>query len=286
MSNLAIFNPRRSGPHLLENSYEMFLSMPSIPALLSPQLSNIRNRLLSIYTDSNSNSTSGEEDDNVFQIPSKCWLEVSNRGTGNRPSRHHSEREVASDGSRASAYDGSNWGRLTPSERVSSNEAIVSASQIENSINLFFSVKEDLSRQSGRTEAQIGLEYDIVKQQVAVTMYKIRLSTCPDFKTLYLKTVQLNRGRKVSRTTCWAPRDRAVLDFSKESRFTIAAGTKDTSLLLQVKRSRAFGQKNVVLGETTLGPKTGSETGRAHWAAAMAKPGIKVFMWHCMEKSF
>ena len=43
---------------------------------------------------------------------------------------------------------------------------------------------------------------------------------------------------------------------------------------------------DVVLGETTLGPKTGSETGRAHWAAAMAKPGIKVFMWHCMEKSF
>ena len=41
---------------------------------------------------------------------------------------------------------------------------------------------------------------------------------------------------------------------------------------------------DVVLGETTLGPKTGSETGRAHWAAAMAKPGIKVFMWHCMEK--
>ena len=27
------------------------------------------------------------------------------------------------------------------------------------------------------------------KFQVAVTMYKIRLSTCPDFKTLYLKTV-------------------------------------------------------------------------------------------------
>ena len=40
---------------------------------------------------------------------------------------------------------------------------------------------------------------------------------------------------------------------------------------------------DVILGETTLGPKTGSETGRAHWAAAMAKPGVKVFMWHSMD---
>ena len=54
----------------------------SIFSIIYFQLSNIRNRLLSIYTDSNSNSTSGEEDDNVFQIPSKSWLEVSDESDG------------------------------------------------------------------------------------------------------------------------------------------------------------------------------------------------------------
>ena len=144
-----------------------------------------------------------------------------------------------------------------------------------------------------------------------------------------------------------------IYNFVK-TRFSIAAGTKDVEIVMQVKRTRAFGQKSeiflllhkicsrpkpnqnvqmwswgrqhwewswftsnypnlpwltsiyldwpqsiliyldlpqftkpkcsdVILGEATLGAKTGSETGRAHWAAAMAKPGVRVFMWHILE---
>ena len=55
--------------------------------------------------------------------------------------------------------------------------------------------------------------------------------------------------------------------------------------ILKDKQNHTFSLKcsDVILGETMLGPKTGSETGRAHWAAAMAKPGVKVFMWHTLD---
>ena len=37
---------------------------------------------------------------------------------------------------------------------------------------------------------------------------------------------------------------------------------------------------DLLLCELHLGPSTASETGRAHWDAALQRPGQRIFMWH------
>ena len=59
---------RSCGPQLLENSYDIFLSMPSIPSLLSPQV------IIIIITSSSSSSSYGNFKSNKESQHSKATL--------------------------------------------------------------------------------------------------------------------------------------------------------------------------------------------------------------------
>merc|ERR1719458_862628 len=143
--------------------------------------------------------------------------------------------------------------------------SIVSADQIENSINLFFSVKEDFSQPADVSSIQAGLEFDEVQQTVSVALYKCRLKDIPasEFCQLYLKTV-FRQGNNEKSRTCHAGRGRAVLDLSREHTFA-ATDQRDPRqmVLMQIKRSRGFATKNDVLAEVAIGPLSRQETGRS-----------------------
>ena len=130
----------------------------------------------------------------------------------------------------------------------------------------------------------MGLQYNPTTSTLQLAMYKVRLPEVQVHGGLYLKTRLRGRqawwkGEKVTR--CKAPRDRAVLDFSHQSTFTLdSMESGSLSILMEIKRSRGLGLRNRVVGALELGPGASEETGRSQWAQARAKPGERVFMWH------
>ena len=58
--------------------------------------------------------------------------------------------------------------------------------------------------------------------------------------------VQNSRGRTVARTTCRAPKDRAVLDFSKESRFVFSYISQNISQNICQKNPYKIYSKNII----------------------------------------
>ena len=143
--------------HIFENSFDLLSSLPSLPSLLSPKICHFRTRIYSTQK-----SEEEETDDEIFLT---------------LPGRKESRNTWSTSSVRTEGDEEENIShRVTP--RMSSSDSINSISQIEvrvqcepeyifkpnlavpqNSINLFFSLKEDLSRSTRVTEAQIGLEY-------------------------------------------------------------------------------------------------------------------------------
>ena len=117
-------------------------------------------------------------------------------------------------------------------------------------------------------------------------MYKIRLPDVEAQGGLYLKTRL--RGRQAlcggeGVTRCKAPKNRAVLDFSHQSTFTLnSMESGRLSILMEIKRSRCLRRRNLVVGALELGPRASEESGRSQWAQARARPGVRVFMWHTL----
>ena len=130
----------------------------------------------------------------------------------------------------------------------------------------------------------MGLQYNPSTSTLQLAMYKVRLPQVEAEGELYLKTRLKGRnswcgGEGVTR--CKASQDRAVLDFSRQSIFTLKSMESGRlSIVMEIKRSRGLGLRNRVVRALELGLGASEETGRSHWAQARARPGARVFMWH------
>ena len=94
--------------------------------------------------------------------------------------------------------------------------------------------------------AQVGLVYSALRGTITVVMYKVHLLASDLDRRLYLKTELWRGARTLASRTCRATKDRAVIDFSMETRFPIARLAQEY-VVMSIKKERGTGLRSEFL---------------------------------------